>query len=88
MAGRYMQLISKFINKEISAQEFECRYLHSFKNDKHKVNGEKFDILDRLFADVDAYEADPELRKQVYGGIDGEGLLNCARTAYRRLYEA
>jgi len=47
----------------------------------------KFDVLDRLFADVDAYEADPDLRKQVYGGIGDEELLSCARAAYQKLYE-
>ena len=88
MADRYKPLISKFINKEISASEFESCYIALFKRDKSKVGGEKFDILDRLFADVDAYEADPELRKQVYGGIGDEELLTYARAAYQKLYEA
>ena len=88
MANRYKQLISGFINREISAPEFESRYLAMFKNDKNKVGGEKFNVLDRLFADVDAYEADPELRKQVYGGIGDEELLTCAQTAYQKLYES
>jgi hypothetical protein len=88
MADRYKQLISKFVDREISASEFEGRYLALFKSDKSKVNGEKFDILDRLFADVDAFEADPELRKHVYGGIGDEELLSCARAAYKQLYEA
>ena len=59
-----------------------------FKSDQNKVGGEKFNVLDRLFADVDAYEADPELRKQVYGGIGDEELLTCAQTAYQKLYES
>lgn len=87
MADRYKRLISGFINNEISAPEFENRYLVLFKGDKSKVGGQKFDILDRLFADVDAYEADPELRKQVHGAIDDKELLSCARAAYQKLYE-
>jgi hypothetical protein len=88
MADRYRPLISVFINKEISASEFESRYLALFKRDKGKVGGEKFEVLDRLFGDVDAYEPDPELRKQVQGGIGDEELLTCARAAYQKLYEA
>jgi hypothetical protein len=88
MADRYRRIISAFINKEISASEFESSYLALFKGDKSKVGGEKFDVLDRLFAEADAYEADPELRKQVYGGIGDEELLSCARSAYQILYEA
>ena len=88
MADRYKQLISKFVDREISASEFESCYLALFKSDRSKVGGEKFNILDRLFADVDAFEADPELRKQVYGGIGDEELLGCARAAYKELYEA
>lgn len=87
MADRYKELISKFVDREISASEFESCYLTLFKSDRSKVGGEKFNILDRLFADVDAFEADPELRKQVYGGIGDEELLNCARAAYKELYE-
>jgi self-protective colicin-like immunity protein len=88
MADRYKHLIFAFINREISAPEFESRYLTMFKSDKNKVSGEKFNVLDKLFADVDAYEADPELRKQVYGGIGDEELLTCAQAAYEKLYEA
>lgn len=87
MAERYRKLISKFVAREISAPEFEGSYLTLFKSDNNKVGGEKFNILDRLFADVDAYEADPKLRKQVYGAIGDEELLNCARAAYQKLYE-
>jgi Bacterial self-protective colicin-like immunity len=88
MAGRYRQLISRFINREISAPEFESSYLALFKSDKSKVGGEKFNVLDRLFADVDAYEADPELRKHVYGSIGDEELLACAQAAYQKLYQS
>jgi Bacterial self-protective colicin-like immunity len=88
MADRYKQLISRFVDGEISASEFEGCYLALFKSDTSKVGGEKFNILDKLFADVDAFEADPELRKQVYDGIGAEELLSCARAAYKELYEA
>jgi len=40
-----------------------------------------------LFADVDDYTADPELRETA-GGLDDEQLRTCAREAYRKLYES
>jgi hypothetical protein len=86
MADRYRELISRFINRRISAQEFESAYLRLFKSDKNKVGGAKFNALDRLFADVDDYTADPELRKRA-GGLDDEELRTCAREAYRKLYQ-
>ncbi|ORB86579.1 hypothetical protein B1987_25575 [Mycobacterium kansasii] len=47
----------------------------------------EFKVLDRLFADVDDYTADPELRETA-GGLDDEQLRTCAREAYRKLYES
>lgn len=88
MANRYRQVIFEFINGEMSPPEFERSYLSLFKSDTTKVGGEKFDILDKLFADVDAFVEDPELRDRVYGSIDSEELLDCAREAYRKLYES
>lgn len=87
MANRYKQLILNFINQEISATEFEKSYLLLFKSDRSKVGGEKFNILDKLFADVDAFVDDPELRERVYGGIGAEELLVSAREAYQKLYK-
>lgn len=53
MCDKYAQLISSFIDRKISAREFESRYLKLFKNDQDQVRSREFDILDRLFADVD-----------------------------------
>jgi hypothetical protein len=87
MASRYKQLILNFINQEIPAAEFEKSYLSLFKSDRSKVGGEKFNILDKLFADIDAFVDDPELRERVYGGIGADELLVCAREAYQKLYQ-
>jgi hypothetical protein len=87
MCDKYAPLISSFIDRKISAQEFESRYLKLFKNDQDQIRSREFDILDRLFADVDEYTADPDLRKRA-GGLDDEELRTCANEAYRKLYEA
>jgi hypothetical protein len=95
MAARYRGLISRFINREISAGEFESFYLALFKHDKDQVPSPQFEVLDRLFADVDDYVADPDLRKRVAELNDGKLLRTLddaelrarAREAYRKLYE-
>lgn len=85
MTVKYKDLISRFINGQISAQEFEDSYLPLFKKDTSQVRSVEFEILDGLFADVDEYVADPELRKRA-GGLNDEELRTRAREAYRKLY--
>lgn len=83
LAG-YAELISRFVDGRISAQEFESSYLRMFKNEKTRFPVDVFDLLDGLFADVDEYVADPDLRNDA-GGLDDEQLRTRARTAYDRL---
>jgi hypothetical protein len=87
MTAKYRGLISRLINHQISAQEFQSSYFMVFKNDQDQIPGPEFKILDKLFADVDDYTADPELRKRA-GGLDDEELRSRAREAYRKLYES
>lgn len=77
----------RFVIGEVSADEFEATYLSRFKDDPDQVVGDEFDILDALFADVDEYVSDPNLRKNT-DGISGEELRDRAREAYARLFEA
>ncbi|VBA38101.1 hypothetical protein LAUMK13_01968 [Mycobacterium innocens] len=86
MIAKYRDPIFRFINREITAPEFQSLYFMVFKNDGDQVPGTEFKILDRLFADVDDYTADPGLRERA-GGLDDEQLRTCAREAYRKLYE-
>jgi hypothetical protein len=85
MLENYRDLIHRFVIGEITADEFEADYLARFKDDPNQVIGEKFDILDELFADVDDYVRDPALRKST-DGISGEELRARARDAYARLF--
>ena len=96
-AAKYRKLISKFINRRISAQQFESSYLALFKHDKDQVPSAEFNILEGLFFAVDDYVADTELRRRLQGldpelrrywhALDDEELHIRAREAYRKLYE-
>ncbi len=66
MAGHdvteYIRLIESFVKGELSAEDFESRYLAMFKADKTHRREDEFRVLDRLFADVDSFCADPSIR--------------------------
>lgn len=86
MLENYRDLIRKFSTGEMAADDFETEFLARFKNDPDQVAGDEFDLLDELFADVDAYVDDPDLRAET-GGIDGNELRRRARRIYARLFE-
>ena len=58
---KYIKLLQNFAGRKINADEFEQRFLQLFKGDNNLQPGREFQILDKLFADVDAYCSDPDL---------------------------
>ncbi len=58
---KYIKLLQSFADRKISADEFEQRFLQLFKGDNNLQPAREFQILDKLFADVDAYCSDPDL---------------------------
>ena len=85
MIESYERLLRRFIDGEITPDQFENDYLTAFKSDQNQALGASFDILDELFADVDAYVADPRLRG-LTGGLSGDEMRVRARSAYIRLF--
>jgi hypothetical protein len=63
MIDGYQPIINRFTSGETSADQFEADFLNYFKSDVNQATGHEFDILDGLFADVDEYVADPDLRE-------------------------
>jgi hypothetical protein len=85
MLEKYRDLLHDFAVGDNSAEHFETEYLARFKNDPDHVTGVEFDVLDGLFADVDAYVEDAVLREQT-SGISDQELRERARAAYSRLF--
>lgn len=79
----YVDLIDQFLSGGCSAIEFETEYLRVFTDDDAERPDKVFRVLDRLFAEVDAFVADPELRDE--GDLDEEGLRAAASDARTRL---
>ena len=57
----YKGLIKRFLDREISANDFEQTYLNTLKSEWNDMSGELHDILEFLFFEVDAYVDDPDL---------------------------
>lgn len=57
----YGALLNQFLNREISVEEFQERYLELFKNERRQLAEPLFELLDGLFGDIDAFSSDPQL---------------------------
>jgi hypothetical protein len=82
--NQYIELIESFIHNHIGAGEFEQRYLELFKNDPTEWSEAEFAALDALFAAVDAFCADPDLRDE--DDLDEERLKHEGKVALRQLF--
>lgn len=85
MLRQYSELIAAFIQKKISADDFETEYIRTFTNDKIQVPGSEFIILEKLFFDVDDYVSDPMLRDSPED-LSGEQLRERAAATYSKLF--
>jgi len=59
---KYIELITQFLNKQISAKDFETRFLNERREDKYWMSGlfnkDVGQILDTLFLDIDEFTSD------------------------------
>ena len=80
---KYILLITQFVIGEITASQFEDRYLEIFKNESNQLPEHVYNILNKLFSNVDSYCDDPNLRDEE--DLDDEALLVCAKEALENL---
>ena len=80
---RYIDLLKAFLAGTVDAPLFERAYLEAFKSESSLFPDDLFSILDRLFADVDAFCADPELRSRTVDGISEEELRKRCKEALK-----
>ena len=81
----YMELVKSYIDGEIPTSQFERTYLELFKEETRIPPADIYEILNKLFTDVDAFCADPNLKNA--SSLDERQLLECARRAYVQLEE-
>lgn len=76
---KYISLLNQFVSGAITAPEFEMSYLGMFKHDETNFPRSTWRILFDMFADTDAYCADPDLRDE--DDLDEKQLLASAQRA-------
>lgn len=79
----YKTLIHDFVEKNIDVTHFEHEYLRMFKNQQGFLPEPTFEILDRLFGDVDAFCSDPALLGN--DNLNEEQLRERCASAYSKL---
>ena len=56
--NEYKSLLKSFLDKTLSVEEFEIKYLVAIKKEGEKMNPQLYDILQELFWAVDSYWPD------------------------------
>jgi hypothetical protein len=80
----YVDLIDRFIGRDISAADFEKSFLHALKSERRTLGDSVYPVLQELFEDADAYVEQPELRTQPED-LDDDQLLASAHRARQAL---
>ena len=75
---KYISLLNQFVSGAITAPEFEMSYLEMFKHDETNFPRSTWRTLFDMFADTDAYCADPDLRDSK-DDLDEKQLLASAQ---------
>lgn len=81
--SKFVELIERFVSGTIDAPAFEATYLNRFKNESTRLPETAFGVLDQLFAEVDAFCADPDLRGE--SDLDEDALRSRCIGALREL---
>jgi len=71
LAQDYRDLLDRFLEGDMSVSDFQQTYLDKFKNETRVLGSPLFELLDGLFADVDAFCADPKLLAELQDQIPG-----------------
>jgi hypothetical protein len=87
----YIDLIEYYIKAKISANEFEQEYIDLYLNDSTAWPEELFQILNKLFSDVDSFCHDETLletlQKEKMPVLNEPALQQCAEEALLKLRE-
>ena len=83
----YIALLTAFVQGRLSPHEFETIFFPLFKGDDLRNGEHVFPVLDRLFAEVDDYTGDDEVRAGV-GGLNEQELRTAAEQALAELRAA
>jgi hypothetical protein len=92
VAQDYRELLDRFLEGDMSASEFQQKYLEKFKAETRWLGSPLFELLDGLFGDVDSFVADPKLLAELQATIpdfylDEQSLRDRVAEVSRQLSE-
>lgn len=58
---KYVTLLDRYLNHEVSLKFFRNEYFHQFKSEGEDLSENCFSILDKLFGELDSCTSDPDL---------------------------
>lgn len=67
----YISLLQRFIQGDLPADAWQRQYLNMFKQETRCLSEPLFELLDRLFGDVDSFCGDPTARKELEATYPG-----------------
>ena len=65
VAREYLEIMQGFLDQSLSPAAFQNLYLAKFKSETRTMNEQTFQILDKVFGDLDAFTTDDLLRERV-----------------------
>jgi hypothetical protein len=78
----YVDLIDRFIGRDISAADFEMSFLQAMKSERRILGDPVYPILQEMFEDADAYVEEAELRTEPEDLDDEQLLASALRTRH------
>jgi hypothetical protein len=79
----YRELLEQFVRGDISANDFESRYLNTYLSDDSLYPDDVFEVVDAFFAEAESYEGDPRLRPHVHRATGPDELRQRAEELLR-----
>ena len=70
----YVALLERFLRQEMLAEEFARTYSTDYLSDNRSNSEALFYILDGMFGDVESFQSDPKLRKELNEGTSIPGF--------------
>ena len=78
----YLSLIADFVERKMSVTDFERAYITTFLDDHRIFTDDVYEILNRLFSDVDVFNPRPDATREE---LDESQLRERAKLALEAL---
>lgn len=86
LVDKYMKIINNFLNGVVSIKEFQKIFFEEFKKEPAGMNSELYEVLNRLFSDLNICTEDEYLLNKFHGNYqDISNTINGVNIAAQKL---